>query len=106
MDDKAPEPDEDMHVGADDAPANENEEGEADETYLVPAGYGCFSFQRGLLHRAARTYEIRSAGNKYEIISAWLLEGLAVTISREKWNILSLNRKCATRLLPAPGILP
>ena len=56
-------------------------------------------------HREDLT-EIRSAGNKYEIISAWLLEGLAVTISREKWNILSLNRKCATRLLPAPGILP
>ena len=27
VDEKAPEPDEDMHVGADDAPANENEEG-------------------------------------------------------------------------------
>ena len=80
-------------AGADDAPANENDEGEEDEeTYLAPAGYGCFSFQRGLLHRAARTYQIRSAGNKYEIISAWLLEGLAVTICRKNWNILSRNR--------------
>ena len=92
---KAPETDEAMHVGVEDAPANEDEEGEADEeTYLAPAGYGRFSFQRGLLHRAARTYEVRSAGNKYEVIAAWLLEGLAVTISRKNWNILSLNRKC------------
>ena len=35
-------------------------QGEAEEeTYLVPVGYGCFSFQRGLLRRAART--MRSA---------------------------------------------
>ena len=36
-------------MGAEVAPANEDEEVEADEkTYLPPAGYGCFSFQRGL----------------------------------------------------------
>ena len=58
-----------VQMGAEVAPANEDEEVEADdETYLVPAGYGCFSFQRGLLHRAARTYEVRSVGNKYEVI--------------------------------------
>ena len=92
---KEPETIEAVHMGAEVAPANEDEEIEADEeTYLVTAGYGCFSFQRGLLHRAARTYEVRSAGNKYEVIAAWLLEGLAVTISRRNWNILSLNRKC------------
>ena len=34
----------------------------------------------------------RSVGNKYEIISRWLLTGLAVVISRTNWNILSKNR--------------
>ena len=88
---------EDMQAGTDHAQAKEHDEGEEeDETYLVPAGYGCFSFQRGLLHRAARTYQIRSAGNKYEIIAAWLLEGLAVTISRKNWNILSRTRTCTS----------
>ena len=47
------EPAEGMQERADVAPAQETEEGEAEEeTYLVPVGYGCFSFQRGLLHRA------------------------------------------------------
>ena len=42
------EPAEDMQEGAGAAPAQEIEEGEAeDETYLVLVGYGCFSFQRG-----------------------------------------------------------
>ena len=75
--------------------ADDVEEIERDEeTYLVPAGYGCFSFRQGLLNRAARAYEVQSAGNKYEVIAAWLLEGLAVTVSRTSWNILSTARKC------------
>ena len=68
--------------GAGAAPVQESEEGEAeDETYLVPVGQVCFSFQRGLVHRAAQTYAIRSVDNKYELISKWLLTGLAVTMS-------------------------
>ena len=54
--------------------------------YLAPTGQGCFSFQVGLLHRAAQTYSKRNVGNKYELISRWLLTGLAVTISRNNWN--------------------
>ena len=42
--------------------------------------------------RAKETYSKRSVGNKYEIISKWLLTGLAVVISRTNWNILSKNR--------------
>ena len=73
----------------------ETKEGEADDdTYLVPVGQGCFSFQRGLLHRAAQTYSKRSVGNKYELISRWLLTGLAIQTSRKNWNILSRNRTC------------
>ena len=64
-----------------------SEEGDAeDETYLVPIGQGCFSFQQGLLLRAKETYSKRSIGNKYELISKWLLTGLAVVITRTNWN--------------------
>lgn len=95
--------DETMRTGPDAPPAEANDDGEVEEdTYLVPIGHGCFSFQRGL-HRAARTYQIRSESNKYAIISAWLLEGLAVTISQKNWNILSRNKTCATT---APDVLP
>lgn len=37
---------------------------------------------------------VRSAGNKYEVIAAWLLEGLASTITRPSWCILSSGRRC------------
>ena len=70
-----------------------SEEGDAeDETYLVPIGQGCFSFQQGLLLRAKETYSKRSIGNKYDIISKWPLTGLAVMITRSNWNILSKHR--------------
>ena len=75
------------------APAPESDEEDNEEdTYVVPAGQGSFSFQQGLLLRAKETYSKRSVGNKYEIISKWLLTGLAVVISRTNWNILSKNR--------------
>lgn len=55
------------------SPADVTDEAEqADETYLVPEGNGRFLFRRGLLKGAARTFEVRSAGNKYEVIAAWL----------------------------------
>ena len=68
----------------------DSEEGNAeDETYLVPIGQRCFSFQQGLLLKAKKTYSKRSIGNKYEIVSKWLLTGPAVMITRANWNILS-----------------
>ena len=49
-------------------------------------------FQEGLLLRAKETYSKRSVGNKYDIISKWLLTGLAVMITRSNWNILPKRR--------------
>ena len=46
---------------------------EEDDTYAPPEGQGCFSFRQSLLLRAKDTYAARSTGNKYEIISKWLL---------------------------------
>ena len=60
-----------------------------DDKYVPPDGQGCFSFRRSLLLRAKDTYAARSTGNKYEIISKWLLTGLAVTLSRPNWMLLA-----------------
>ena len=71
----------------------QREEEEADEVeedkYVVPDGQGCFSFTQSLLLRAKDTYAARSTGNKYEIISQWLLTGLAVVLSRPSWQLLA-----------------
>ena len=68
-------------------------EDEADEveedTYVVPEGQGCFSFRQSLLLRAKDTYAARCTGNKYEIISKWLLTGLAAVLSKPNWQILA-----------------
>ena len=92
---QSPGPCNNMLAAANTAPDQEVEEEDTeDETYLAPTGQGCFSFQRGLLQRAAQTYSKRSVGNKYEQISKWLLTGLAVAISRKNWHLLSKNRTC------------
>ena len=45
----------------------DSDEGDAeDETYLVPIGQGCFSFQKGLLLRAKETYSKRSSSHDHE----------------------------------------
>ena len=60
-----------------------------DDKYVPPDGQGCFSFRQSLLLRAKDTYAARSIGNKYEIISRWLLTGLAVVLSRPNWPLLA-----------------
>ena len=61
MCEQSPEPRNNILADASAAPVQEGEEDEAaEETYLVPTGQGCFSFQRGLLQRAAQTYSKRS----------------------------------------------
>ena len=60
-----------------------------DDKYVPPEGQGCFSFRQSLLLRAKDTYAARSIGNKYEIISRWLLTGLAVVLSRPNWLLLA-----------------
>ena len=68
--------------------SDEEEDEEEDDTYVSPEGQGCFSFRQSLLLRAKDTYAARCTGNKYEIISKWLLTGLAVVLSRPNWQIL------------------
>ena len=53
--------------------AEEEAEEEDEETYVAPEGQGCFSFRQSLLLRAKDTYAARCTGNKYEVISRWLL---------------------------------
>ena len=60
-----------------------------DDTYVAPEGQGCFSFRQSLLLRAKDTYAARCTGNKCEIISKWLLAGLAVVFSRPNWQFLT-----------------
>ena len=69
--------------------AEEEAEEEDEDTYVVPEGQGCFSFRQSLLLRAKDTYAARCTGNKYEVISRWLLTGLAVVLSRQNWQLLA-----------------
>ena len=78
--------------------AADPEEEVDDDTYLPPEGQGCFSFRQSLLLRAKDTYSARSNGNKYEIISKWLLTGLAVVLSRPNWHTLA--KRCALTSTP------
>ena len=74
---------------ADTTNADEEAEEEEDDKYVAPEGQGCFSFRQSLLLRAKDTYAARCTGNKYEIISKWLLTGLAVVFSRPNWQFLA-----------------
>ena len=76
----------------------DEEEEEEDDTYVPLEGQGCFSFRQSLLLRAKDTYAARSNGNKYEIISEWLLTGLAVVLSRPNWHILA--KRCTLTSTP------
>ena len=80
---------------------DEEEEDEEEDTYVSPEGQGCFSFRQSLLFRAKDTYAARCAGNKYEIISQWLLTGLAVVLSRPNWQILAKKGTLTSTLTPA-----
>ena len=80
------------HTTAEPAGATDADEGaeeEEDEKYVAPEGQGCFSFRQSLLLRAKDTYAARCTGNKYEVISKWLLTGLAVVFSRPNWQFLA-----------------
>ena len=74
---------------ADATNADEEAEEEEDDKHVAPEGQGCFSFRQSLLLRAKDTYAARCTGNKYEIISKWLLTGLAVVFSRPNWQFLT-----------------
>ena len=78
-------------------PEGDEEEVE-DDTYVPPEGQGCFSFRQSLLLRAKDTYSARSNSNKHEIISKWLLTGLAAVLSRPNWHILA--KKCTLTSTP------
>ena len=69
--------------------ADEGAEEEEEEKFVAPEGQGCFSFRQSLLLRAKDTYAARCTGNKYEVISKWLLTGLAVVFSRPNWQFLA-----------------
>ena len=75
-----------------------------DDKYVPPDGQGCFSFRQSLLLRSKDTYAARSIGNKYEIISRWLLTGLAVVLSRPNWLLLA-KKGTLTSSRAAPEIL-
>ena len=48
-----------------------------------------------LLQRAAQTFSKRSVTDYYRQVAKWLLIGLAMTISRKSWHLLSEHRTCA-----------
>ena len=62
---------------------------EKEDTYVAPEGQGVFSFRQSLLHRAKDTQAAGCTGNKYEVISRWLLTGLAVVLSKQNWQLLA-----------------
>ena len=71
----------------------EAEEEEAEEENYVPAtGQGCYSFEMSLLQRAAQTFAKCSVIDKYRQVAQWLHTGLAMTISRKSWHLLSKHR--------------
>ena len=47
-----------------------------------------------LLQRAAQTFAKRSVADNYMQIARWLHIGLATTISRKSWHLLSKHRTC------------
>ena len=80
----------------------EAEEEEAEEENYVPAtGQGCYSFEMSLLQRAAQTFAKRSVIDKRRQVAQWLHTGLAMTISRKSWHLLSKHRTRTVTPLPA-----
>ena len=79
-------------AGREDADADEEEAEE--ESYIPATGQGCYSFEMSLLQRAAQTFAKRSVADKYMQVARWLHTGLAATISRKSWHLLSKHRTC------------
>ena len=96
--DKAPSPrssgDATKNFGArtDRAEANADEDSTEEESYVPATGQGCFSFEMSLLQRAAQTFAKRSVADHYMQVARWLHTGLAATISRKSWHLLSKRR--------------
>ena len=74
------------------AEANADEETTEEESYVPATGQGCFSFEMSLLQRAAQTFAKRSVADHYMQVARWLHTGLATTISRKSWHLLSKHR--------------
>ena len=71
---------------------NADEETTEEESYVPATGQGCFSFEMSLLQRAAQTFAKRSVADHYMQVARWLHTGLATTISRKSWHLLSKRR--------------
>ena len=69
-----------------------DEETAEEESYVPATGQGCFSFEMSLLQRAAQTFAKRSVADHYLQVARWLQTGLATTISRQSWRLLSKRR--------------
>ena len=69
-----------------------DEEAAEEESYVPATGQGCFSFEMSLLQRAAQTFAKRSVADHYLQVARWLHTGLATTISRKSWHLLSKHR--------------
>ena len=69
-----------------------DEETAEEESYVPATGQGCFSFEMSLLQRAAQTFAKRSVADHYLQVARWLHTGLATTISRQSWRLLSKHR--------------
>ena len=78
--------------GADRSEADADEDEAEEETYVPATGQGCYSFEMSLLQRAAQTFSKRSVTDYYRQVAKWLLIGLAMTISRKSWHLLSKHR--------------
>ena len=63
-----------------------------EESYAPATGQGCFSFEMSLLQRAAQTFAKRSVADYHLQVARWLRTGLATTISRKSWHLLSKHR--------------
>ena len=72
--------------------ANAEEEVAEEESYVPATGQGCYSFEMSLLQRAAQTFAKRSVTDMYMQIARWLHIGLATSISRKSWHLLSKHR--------------
>ena len=68
------------------------EETAEEESYVPATGQGCFSFEMSLLQRAAQTFAKRTVADHYLQVARWLHTGLAMTISRQSWHLLSKHR--------------
>ena len=78
------------------AEANADEETTEEESYVPVSGQGCFSFEMSLLQRAAQTFAKRWVADHYMQVARWLHTGLATTISRKSWHLLSSKHRAYT----------